>query len=76
MRFANFAHAELLTWGGYLALVVVAFIGAGLPTAAACASAGTLVVAAALRGGADRRARLGRGPRWSSSACGAAARTT
>ena len=33
MRFANFAHAELLTWGGYLALVVVGFIGAGLPTA-------------------------------------------
>jgi len=33
MRFANFSHAELLTWGGYLALVVVGFIGAGLPTA-------------------------------------------
>jgi len=33
MRFANFSHAELLTWGGYLALVGVGFIGAGLPTA-------------------------------------------
>ena len=32
MRFANFAHAELLTWGGYLALVVVGFFGAGAPT--------------------------------------------
>jgi branched-chain amino acid transport system permease protein len=31
MRFANFAHAELLTWGGYLALVVVGFVGAGAP---------------------------------------------
>lgn len=31
LRFANFAHAELLTWGGYLALVVVGFIGAGAP---------------------------------------------
>ncbi len=33
MRFANFAHAELLTWGGYLTLLVVGFIGAGSPTA-------------------------------------------
>ena len=33
MRFANFAHAELLTWGGFLALVVVGWIGAGVPTA-------------------------------------------
>ena len=32
MRFANFAHAELLTWGGYLALVVVGWFGAGAPT--------------------------------------------
>ena len=32
MRFANFAHGELLTWGAYLALVVVAFIGPGTPT--------------------------------------------
>ena len=24
MRFANFAHSELLTWGAYIALVVVA----------------------------------------------------
>jgi len=29
MRFANFAHAELLTWGAYLALVFVTFAGAG-----------------------------------------------
>ena len=32
MRFANFAHSELLTWGGYLAFVFVAFAGAGTPT--------------------------------------------
>jgi len=46
MRFANFSHAELLTWGGYLALVVVGFIGAGLPTAGL--SFGLGLVAAAL----------------------------
>jgi branched-chain amino acid transport system permease protein len=27
LRFANFAHAELLTWGAYLALTVVIFFG-------------------------------------------------
>ena len=32
MRFANFAHSELLTWGGYIALVFVAFAGPGAPT--------------------------------------------
>lgn len=32
LRFANFAHAEFLTWGGYLALVFVAFAGPGTPT--------------------------------------------
>lgn len=32
MRFANFAHGELLTWGAYIALVVVAFAGPGTPT--------------------------------------------
>lgn len=32
MRFANFAHAELLTWGAYIALVFVAFAGPGTPT--------------------------------------------
>src|SRR5262245_63340169 len=32
MRFANFAHSELLTWGAYIALVVVAFAGPGQPT--------------------------------------------
>jgi len=32
MRFANFAHSELLTWGAYMALVVVAFAGPGTPT--------------------------------------------
>lgn len=31
LRFANFAHSELITWGGYLALVFVAFVGAGQP---------------------------------------------
>jgi branched-chain amino acid transport system permease protein len=32
MRFANFAHSELLTWGAYIALVLVAFAGPGTPT--------------------------------------------
>jgi branched-chain amino acid transport system permease protein len=32
MRFANFSHSELLTWGAYLALVFVAFAGPGTPT--------------------------------------------
>ncbi|WP_293853229.1 branched-chain amino acid ABC transporter permease [uncultured Alsobacter sp.] len=32
LRFANFAHAELVTWGGYLALVFVTFAGPGTPT--------------------------------------------
>jgi branched-chain amino acid transport system permease protein len=32
MRFANFAHSELLTWGAYVALVFVAFAGPGTPT--------------------------------------------
>lgn len=33
MRFANFAHAEFVTLGGYLALAVVSLIGPGTPTA-------------------------------------------
>jgi branched-chain amino acid transport system permease protein len=32
MRFANFAHSELLTWGAYIAFVVVTFAGPGTPT--------------------------------------------
>ncbi len=32
MRFANFAHSELLSWGAYIALVFVAFAGPGTPT--------------------------------------------
>ena len=32
MRFANFAHAELLTWGAYIALLFVGFTGPGTPT--------------------------------------------
>jgi branched-chain amino acid transport system permease protein len=32
LRFANFAHSELVTWGGYLALVFVTFAGPGTPT--------------------------------------------
>ncbi|MEJ1160130.1 branched-chain amino acid ABC transporter permease [Prosthecomicrobium sp. N25] len=32
LRFANFAHSELLTWGAYLALVFVSFFGPGTPT--------------------------------------------
>ena len=31
LRFANFAHSELLTWGAYIALVLVGFAGAGTP---------------------------------------------
>lgn len=31
LRFANFAHAELLTWGAYLALVVVLVGGSAAP---------------------------------------------
>ena len=33
LKFANFAHSELLTWGAYLALVFVVFAGPGTPTA-------------------------------------------
>lgn len=29
LRFANFAHSELITWGAYLTLVFVSFIGVG-----------------------------------------------
>lgn len=32
MRFANFAHSELLTWGAYLAAAFVAVAGPGAPT--------------------------------------------
>jgi branched-chain amino acid transport system permease protein len=32
LRFANFAHAELVTWGAYLALTFVGFATAGTPT--------------------------------------------
>jgi branched-chain amino acid transport system permease protein len=46
MRFANFAHSELLTWGAYFALVVVAFAGPGAPTGPL--SFGWQLVAAAL----------------------------
>jgi branched-chain amino acid transport system permease protein len=46
MRFANFAHSELLTWGGYLALVFVAFAGPGTPTGPL--SFGWQLIAAAL----------------------------
>jgi branched-chain amino acid transport system permease protein len=31
LRFANFAHSELMTWGAYLALVFVGFFGVGAP---------------------------------------------
>lgn len=31
LKFANFAHAELLTWGAYIALVFTAFATAGTP---------------------------------------------
>ncbi len=46
MRFANFSHSELLTWGGYIALVFVAFAGPGTPTGPL--SFGWQLVAAAL----------------------------
>jgi branched-chain amino acid transport system permease protein len=32
LRFANFSYSELLTWGAYVALVVVVFAGPGIPT--------------------------------------------
>ena len=48
MRFANFAHGELLTWGAYIALVVVAFAGPGTPTGPF--SFGWQLIAAALVG--------------------------
>lgn len=32
LRFANFSHSELLTWGAYIALAFVAFAGPGTPT--------------------------------------------
>ena len=31
LRFANFSHAELLTWGAYLAITFVGFASAGAP---------------------------------------------
>jgi len=31
LRFANFAHSELITWGAYLALAFVGFYGVGTP---------------------------------------------
>jgi branched-chain amino acid transport system permease protein len=46
MRFANFAHSELLTWGAYIALVVVTVTGPGRPTGPL--SFGWPLVAAAL----------------------------
>src|SRR5438552_13762513 len=46
MRFANFAHSELLTWGAYIALVVGACAGPGAPTGPL--SFGWQLVAAAL----------------------------
>lgn len=32
MRFANFSHAEMLTWGGYITLVFVSYFGPGTPS--------------------------------------------
>lgn len=46
MRFANFSHSELLTWGAYIALVFVAFAGPGTPTGPL--SFGWQLIAAAL----------------------------
>ncbi|MDR7223445.1 branched-chain amino acid ABC transporter permease [Aminobacter aminovorans] len=31
LKFANFAHAEMLTWGAYMALAVITFLPAGQP---------------------------------------------
>ena len=39
LRFANFSHSELVTWGAYLALVFVGFAGPGTPTGCSGASA-------------------------------------
>ncbi|MCL4188759.1 MAG: branched-chain amino acid ABC transporter permease [Rhodobacteraceae bacterium] len=60
LRFANFAHAELITWGAYMALAVLALTGTfagpwsplsfGLPlvAAAAAGAAATVVLALAV----------------------------
>jgi branched-chain amino acid transport system permease protein len=50
LRFANFAHSELITWGAYLALVFVAFFGPGAPTGPL--SFGWQLIAAMLLAGA------------------------
>ena len=75
LRFANFAHSELMTWGAYLALVFVSFAGAGALDRA------VLVRLAAHRGaGARGCARPACWPcwstGWSSGACARAVRTS
>jgi branched-chain amino acid transport system permease protein len=53
LRFANFAHSELITWGAYLALVFVSFAGAGSsigPLSFGWQLIAALVLAAALTG--------------------------
>ena len=56
MRFANFAHSELLTWGAYIALVVVALRRARHADRAR-SRFGWQLLAAALRRGGPHRAR-------------------
>ncbi len=53
LRFANFAHSELITWGAYLALVFVSFAGAGAsigPLSFGWQLIAALVLSAALTG--------------------------
>jgi branched-chain amino acid transport system permease protein len=53
LRFANFAHSELMTWGAYLALVFISFAGAGAsigPLSFGWQLIAALVLSAALTG--------------------------
>src|SRR5262245_37375975 len=53
LRFANFAHAELMTWGAYFALAFVSFAGAGAsigPLSFGWQLIAALVLSAALTG--------------------------
>jgi branched-chain amino acid transport system permease protein len=73
MRFANFAHSELLTWGAYLALVFVAFAGPGTPTGP-FSFGWQLIAAAAFAALHDRVWSHGRSITLCSATCGGAAR--
>lgn len=48
LRFAHFAHGDLMTWGGYMALVLVAGWGISAYAALPAAIAGTVLLALAI----------------------------